>query len=207
MITFNVLNFVMPSLPNYHPTSQNSMEKMGNILTIMLWLSIYHFILTLLWMTPSILYFYREHLQVPQRNGILRCHVNSFFDFNYLSMAFLTHFQFPIQYETDTDILNSLLKSSSTHIPNHIHEWRWQRRLIKAPIPDQLLMDCFTKSLLPPISHDVSMWNVVTEEQTISQVQYLDLVYSHSGTLYDMNPNAPHPLKYPTKPTLEPSFV
>jgi hypothetical protein len=42
------------------------------------------------------------------------------------------------------------------------------RRLIKAPIPDQLLMDWFTKSLLPPISHDVAMGNVVTEEQAIS---------------------------------------
>jgi hypothetical protein len=48
----------------------------------------------------------------------------SFFDFKSLSMDLLTHFQFPIWYKTDTELLTSLCKSSSTHISNHIHEWR-----------------------------------------------------------------------------------
>ena len=77
---------------------------------------------------------------------------------------FLTHFQLPIHYETGTDILTSLHQNSSTHISDHIHEWRRQRRLIKAPIPDQLLVDWFMKSLFPPISHDVAMDGVVTEQ-------------------------------------------
>jgi hypothetical protein len=50
--------------------------------------------------------------------------------------------------------------------------------LIKATIPDQLLVEWFTKSLLPPISHDVAMGGVVTEEEAIAHAQYLDLVYS-----------------------------
>ena len=88
---------------------------------------------------------------------------------------FLTHFQLPIRYEMGTDILTSLRQNTSTHISDHIHEWR---RLIKAPFPDQLLADWFTKSLLPPIARDVAMGGAVTKEHTISWDQYLDLVYS-----------------------------
>ena len=46
---------------------------------------------------------------------------------------------------------------------------RRRGRLIKAPIPDQLLADWFTKYLLPPIARDVSMGGSVTEEQAISR--------------------------------------
>jgi hypothetical protein len=35
------------------------------------------------------------------------------------------------------------------------------------------------------------MGGVVTEEQAISHSQYLDLVYSQMGTLYDLLPDAP----------------
>jgi hypothetical protein len=58
--------------------------------------------------------------------------------------------------------------------------------MIKAIIPDILLAEWFTKSLLPPIARDVAMGGVVTEEQAIAWAQYLDLVYSQSGTLYDL---------------------
>jgi hypothetical protein len=34
------------------------------------------------------------------------------------------------------------------------------------------------------------MGGAVTEEETIARAQYLDLVYSQSGTLYDFLPNA-----------------
>ena len=66
---------------------------------------------------------------------------HSFLDFNALAMDFLTHFQLPIRYETGTDLLISLRQTTYTHISDHIHEWRRTRRLIKAPIPDQLLAD------------------------------------------------------------------
>ena len=91
--------------------------------------------------------------------------VNVSNNFGSLATVFLTHFQLPIRYETGTDLLTSLQQNTSTHISDHIHEWRRWRRLIKAPIEDQLLADWFTKSLLPPISRDVAMGNVVTEEQ------------------------------------------
>ena len=76
------------------------------------------------------------------------------------------------------DILSSLRQNTSTHIFDHIHEWRRRRRIIKAPILDQLLADWFTKSLLPPISRDVAMGGAVMEEHVIIRDQYLDLVYS-----------------------------
>ena len=39
---------------------------------------------------------------------------------------------------------------------------------MKAPIPDQLLVDWFTKYLFPPIIQDVAMGGTVTEDQAIS---------------------------------------
>ena len=78
-------------------------------------------------------------------------------DFSALETVFLAHIQLPIRYEMGTDILTSLHQNMSTHISDHIHEWRRQRMLIKAPIPHQLLVDCFMKSLFPPIFQDVAM--------------------------------------------------
>jgi hypothetical protein len=125
----------------------------------------------------------------------------SFHDFNSLAMSFLTHFQLPIRYETGTELLNSLRQTTSIHISNHIHKWRRRRRLIKAVIPDQLLAEWFTKSLLPQIARDVVMGDVVNEEEAIARAQYLDLVYSQSNTLYELIPNATRATNYPSKPS------
>ena len=103
---------------------------------------------------------------------------HSFVDFGSLTTIFITHFQLPIHYEMGTDLLTSLWQNTSTHIFDHIHEWRRWRRLIKAPILDHLLANWFTKSLFPPISQDVAMGGAVIKEQAISWDQYLDLVYS-----------------------------
>ena len=45
------------------------------------------------------------------------------------------------------------------------------------------------------------MGGVVTEEEAISHAQYLDLVYSQSGTLYELIPNAPCTSTDPSKPS------
>lgn len=78
-------------------------------------------------------------------------------DFNSLDMAFLTHFQLPISYETGTHLLTSLYKDTATHISNHIHEWIHRRRLIKFEILDDLLMEWFKKSFINKICKDISM--------------------------------------------------
>jgi hypothetical protein len=124
-----------------------------------------------------------------------------FNDFNTLAMAILTHYQLPIRYETGTEILSSFKQSSATHISDHIHEWRRRRHLIKLDLPDQLLAEWFTKSFVNQISRDVSMGGIVTEEQAISRAQYLDIVYSQTGTLYDLLPNAPRPSTTATSTT------
>ena len=84
-------------------------------------------------------------------------------------MAFLTHYQLPIHYDTGTEILTSFKQSTSTHISDHIHEWRRRRRLIKLELPDQLLAEWFTKSFVNKIGKDIAMGGVVTEEQAISR--------------------------------------
>lgn len=84
-------------------------------------------------------------------------------------MAFLAHFQLPICYDMGTEILTSLRQTTDTHISDHIHEWRRRQQLIKATIPNQLLVDWFIKYLLPPISHDVTMGGAITKEPAISR--------------------------------------
>ena len=48
------------------------------------------------------------------------------------------------------------------------------------------------------------MGGVVTQEQAISHAQYLDLVYSQSGTLYDLIPHAPRTTTDPFRIATEP---
>ena len=59
------------------------------------------------------------------------------------------------------------------------------------------------KSLLPPITRDVAMGIIVTEEKAIIHAQYLYLVYSQSKTLYELIPEAPRPSIDPAKPPAE----
>jgi hypothetical protein len=73
--------------------------------------------------------------------------------------------------------------------------------MIKVIIPDILLAEWFTKSLIPLITRDFAMGGVVTEEETIARAQYLDLVYSQSGTLYDLLPNVAQANTDPSKPS------
>jgi hypothetical protein len=51
------------------------------------------------------------------------------------------------------------------------------------------------------------MGGVVTEEQAISHAQYLDLVYSQMGTLYDLIPDASRSSTNPTSKPLKASHV
>jgi hypothetical protein len=73
--------------------------------------------------------------------------------------------------------------------------------LIKAIIPDQLLAEWFTKSLLPQIARDVAMGGVVTMEEAIAWAQYLDLVSSQYVAFHELIPNATHATTDPSKPS------
>ena len=122
---------------------------------------------------------------------------STYHDFNSLAMDFLTRFQLPVHYETSTYFLTSLKQDTTTHISDHIHEWRCRHHLIKFEIDDQFLTEWFTKSFMAPIARDIAMGGCVTEEQAIARAEYLDLVYSQFGTLYELLPNAPRPSSNP----------
>jgi hypothetical protein len=51
------------------------------------------------------------------------------------------------------------------------------------------------------------MGSVVTKEKDIIRAQYLDLLYSKCGTLYDPIPHAPRPLNDPTRPAPKPDSI
>ena len=49
---------------------------------------------------------------------------NLFGDYSTLANAFRNHFQLPVWYESGTELLTSFRQNTSTHISDHIHEWR-----------------------------------------------------------------------------------
>ena len=88
----------------------------------------------------------------------------------------------------------------ATHILDHIQEWRRRKSLIKATIPPKFLLEWFLKSMLPYISKDISTLGVTNEEESILRAQQLDLIYSQSGILYEIIPEAPRPTHDAEKP-------
>ena len=72
-----------------------------------------------------------------------------------LATIVLNHFQFPVWYDVGTDLLSTFWKNKATHIYDHIQEWRRRKRLIKANIPPEFLLEWFLKYFLPYISKDV----------------------------------------------------
>ena len=95
-----------------------------------------------------------------------------------LVVTFINHFQLPIHYDVGTKLLSTFQQDKATHISDHIQEWCRQKRLIKAFIPPEFLLEWFLKSLLPYIAKDVSTSGVQIEDQTIFRAQKLDLIYS-----------------------------
>ena len=62
--------------------------------------------------------------------------------------------------------------------------------MINTFVLDQLLAEWFIKSLLPSITEDVAKGGVITKEQVIAHDQYLDLIYTQFGMLYEKILNA-----------------
>jgi hypothetical protein len=57
------------------------------------------------------------------------------------------------------------------------------------------------------IGKDIAMGGIVMEEQAISHAQYLDLIYSQMGTLYDLLHDLPRPNASSTSTTLAASHA
>ena len=93
-------------------------------------------------------------------------------------MTFLNHFQLLVHYDVATELLSKFWQDKATHISDDIQEWCGRKRLIKAFIPPEFLLEWFLKSLLPYIAKDVSTSRVNNEEQVIFRAQELDLIYA-----------------------------
>ena len=102
----------------------------------------------------------------------------SFATFGDMATTFLNHFQLPVCYDAGTELLANFKQDDATHISDHIQEWRRRKRLIKAHIPGEFLLEWFLKSLQSDISKDVSLSEVFSEEQAILRAQKLELIYS-----------------------------
>jgi hypothetical protein len=106
-------------------------------------------------------------------------------------MVFLNHFQFPVRYDVDTELLANFEQTKADHIgsyPRVVHE---ERVLIKVKVPPAFFLELFLKSLVPCVSKDVATSKVFSEEEAIMRAQQLELIYSQSGMLYETLPDAP----------------
>jgi hypothetical protein len=111
--------------------------------------------------------------------------------FGELAMAFLNHFQLPVRYDAGTELLANFEQTPADHISDHIREWRRRKSLIKVPVPPAFLLEWFLKSLVPQLSKDVATSGVFSEEEAIMRAQQFELIYSQSGLLYQILPEAP----------------
>jgi hypothetical protein len=110
--------------------------------------------------------------------------------FSQMVLVFLNHFQLSVCYDVGLELLSTLRQDKATHISDHIQEWRRRKRLIKNCIPLEFLLEWFLKSLQPPILKDVPTSRVTYEEEAIFKAQQLNLIYSQSGMLYKILPDA-----------------
>jgi hypothetical protein len=69
--------------------------------------------------------------------------------FTDLAMVFLNHFQLPLRYDANTELLAKFEQMKADHISDHTREWRRQKSLIKVQVPPDFMLEWFLKSLVP----------------------------------------------------------
>jgi hypothetical protein len=116
--------------------------------------------------------------------------------FELLAKAFLSFFQLPVRHDTWLRTSLEFKKTTAVHITDHIHEWRRRRSLCKAETTKEKCLDWFLKSLVFVISKDVASTFPQSEEEAINKAQQFDLIYSQSGYLYTVFPDAPRPIPF-----------
>jgi hypothetical protein len=96
-----------------------------------------------------------------------------------------------VRYDVGTELLSNFEQTTTDHISDHIREWRHRKSLIKVPVPPAFLLEWFLKSLVSQLSKDVATSGVFSEEDAIMRAQQFELIYSQSGLLYNILPDAP----------------
>ena len=109
-----------------------------------------------LWCSSNSLHQDSIHLRLFQctlTGPAVKCYIElrrgAFALFDDLAMTFLNHFQLPMWYDVGTKLLSTFRQDKATHISDHIQEWHRRKRLIKAFILQELLLEWFLKSLFP----------------------------------------------------------
>jgi hypothetical protein len=124
--------------------------------------------------------------------------------FGELAMAFNNHFYLPVRYDADTELLANFEHTTADHILDHIREWRRRKSVIKVPVPPAFLLEWFLKSLVTQLSKDVATSGVFFEEDAIMRTQQFELIYSQSGLLYNILPDAPQSILDKTRQRVGP---
>jgi hypothetical protein len=89
-------------------------------------------------------------------------------------------------------VLHSEFKQTSvTYIADHIHEWRQRCGLCKEETTKQQCLYWFLRSLIPLLAKYGASTFPQSEEESISKAQQYGLIFSQSGYLYTVLPDAP----------------
>jgi hypothetical protein len=106
-------------------------------------------------------------------------------------MAFLNHFQLPVRYDVDTELLANFEQTKEGPYLRSHPRMETRKSLIKVSVPPAFLLEWFLKYLVPHLSKNVATSRVFSEEEAIMRAQQLELIYSQSGLLYEVFPDAP----------------
>lgn len=111
-----------------------------------------------------------------------------------LATTFLSYFHLPLHYDTDTKLLTSFHQNFSTHLSDHVQEWRRRRSICRAhEFEDRIYMDWFLRLLLAPIAKYVTSHFPQSEEEALQITLKFNLIYAQSGYFYIIIPNLPRP--------------
>jgi hypothetical protein len=98
--------------------------------------------------------------------------------------------------ETSLELLSEWKKTSAMHIFDHIYEWHQRCSLCKEETTKEQCLYWFLKSLISILAKYVASNFPQSKEEAISKAQQFDLIYSQSGYLYTVLPDAPRPVPF-----------
>jgi hypothetical protein len=119
-------------------------------------------------------------------------------------MDFLNHFQLPVRYDVTPKLLANFEQTKAGPYLRSHPRMETPKSLIKVPVPPAFLLEWFLKSLVPQLSKDVATSGVFSEEDAIMRAQQLELIYSQSGLLYEIFPDAPRSILDKTRQRVGP---
>ena len=103
------------------------------------------------------LWLFQRTLMGPATKWYMNDPIRTYTTIEWIDKEFLSFFQLPIHHNTRLELFTKLHQPTSTHIADHIHEWKIWKFMYKINVEPKLLLDWFRKYLIPPISKDVAM--------------------------------------------------